>query len=71
MNTEVMPPMSAPAPKRDRRPEGLDEMERGMFLLAVSRAFLTAVKAHDERSAIPFSRAFLSIMHHEPQAVSG
>jgi len=71
MNTEAIVPMSATAPRRDQRLDEPDEMERGMFLLAVSRAFLTAVNAHDERSAILFSRAFLSIMHHVPQDVSG
>ena len=63
MNPHVMAPMSTPAKGRGRGPDEDDSSSEDPFLLAVSRAFLTAVGAHDRNGTVLYSRAMLSIMN--------
>jgi hypothetical protein len=63
MSPHIMAPLSRPAKSRGGRPEEDEGTARTPFLLAVSRAFLIAVCAHDRDGSVLFSRAMLNIMN--------
>ena len=63
MSPHVVVPLSRPAKSRGGRPEEDGETAQTPFLLAVSRAFLIAVCAHDRDGSVLYSRAMLNIMN--------
>jgi len=63
MGPETAIPISVPANMRGRRPSDTPEEADKAFLVAVSRAFLTAVNTEDRHNARLFSRAMLSVMN--------
>jgi len=64
MNPHAILPASRPVRSRDRRQQEDSEAGDEQFLLAVSRAFLTAVGTHDRNGTVLYSRAMLNIMNH-------
>ena len=63
MNPHAISSVSIPAKSRGIRPIEDDSPVDCSFLLAVSRAFLAAVGAHDRNGTVLYSRAMLSIMN--------
>jgi hypothetical protein len=56
-------PIAVGALERDHKDSYPIEDPDRPFFLAVSRAFLTAVRADDRKAAVLYSRAMLSIMN--------
>jgi hypothetical protein len=63
MSPNVLSPVSRPAKSRGIRPDEEEPSGDKPFLLALSRAFLMAVNAHDRNGTILYSRAILKIMN--------
>jgi len=63
MGPNIAMPISVPANGRGRRGSDSDDREENPFLLAVSRAFLSAVNAEDRSAAVLYSRALLALMN--------
>jgi len=64
MNPHALIPASRPVRSRDRIQRQEEEPVDEQFLLAVSRAFLNAVGAHDRKGTVLYSRAMLNVMNH-------
>ena len=65
MSPNIIIPMSKAAKGRGCRPAEAVESSDLPFLLAVSRAFLSAVNTRDRSSAVLYSRAMLTIIYKE------
>ena len=63
MSPHIIIPIARPVKSRwPGQTEVVEECE-DLFLLAVSRAFLASVNAHDRNAAMLYSRAILSIVN--------